>query len=121
MPIFNGEQPTPLEPELIPAPDNRDAETGEIEQLRQEVETAKENFLKIAVTQGPSSEIAIEEVGKYHDLLQVLAEEKDDREFWLCTEIHNTFVEANEANPAYQDMVNSSKEDLDMVQQTNLL
>jgi len=106
-----GEVPGP-EPE----DNNRRIDNNNEEKLEAEIEAAKAQFLEVAKTEGSTSEIAISAVVIYHDLLQVAAESQEDRDRWLCTQILNTFIAANAVNPEYQEMVDSSREDLDMVQ-----
>jgi len=114
VPIFNGEQPG--DPGMAASQDDERMEISEAGQLEVKMEAAKTHFLEIATTEGPASEIAITAVGIYHDLLQTVAESKEDRERWLGTEILNTYIAANAVNPEYQEMVDLSREELDMVE-----
>ena len=97
-------------------PELNDEQLFEVEQLNLQVETAQKHFLEVAKTEGLSSEIAKEAIGTYHDLLQILAAQQDNRDLWFCTEVYKTYVEAAKINPEYQDMVGSAQEDLDMLQ-----
>ncbi|PIT97095.1 hypothetical protein COT77_03195 [Candidatus Berkelbacteria bacterium CG10_big_fil_rev_8_21_14_0_10_41_12] len=114
MPLFNGEQPTV--PETIPASDDRGVEADGTERLIARVESAEKHFLGIVATEGPDSEIAREALGTYHNLLQILAGEKVDRDFWFNTEVYNTYIKAAKINPIYQDIADSAREDLEMLQ-----
>lgn len=97
-------------------PEFNDEQLSKIEELNLQVESAQKHFLEVAATEGLSSEIAREAIGAYHDLLQILAAQQDNRDLWFCAEVYKTYVEATKINPEYKVMVDSAQEDLDILQ-----
>lgn len=98
------EEPIELEPDM---------------EMDREIENAKQHFVDIAKTEGPESQVAIEAVGAYHDLLQQAANLKYDgavdRDIWLSEMMLKAYQEAAQNNPAYNGMVADAQYDLEMI------
>jgi len=81
-----------------------------------ESKVALDEFLIIARTDGPESQLACGAVGRLHEILQnETASMGEEREIWFNTRVLAAYINAAKINSAYDEMAKDAKEDLEMV------
>jgi len=81
-----------------------------------ESKVALAEFLNIARTDGPESQLACDVVGRLHEILQNEAAGKgEEREIWYNTRVLAAYIDAAKINSAYDEMARDAKDDLNMV------